>query len=147
LLAELLVRWILHAKLGLDINCIEFGISAFGKPFIKGLENINFNLSHSNEWVVCAFSRLDIGVDIEKISSIKLEIAKRFFTKEEYDRILSKDAHERIVYFYELWTLKESYIKALGLGLTIPLNHVSFNICENGVEFKGENLMPKFGFS
>jgi len=70
LLGELLVRWVLHTRMGIQNRKIEFCINEFGKPFIKDINNINFNLSHSQEWVVCGFSSFPIGIDIEKISPI-----------------------------------------------------------------------------
>lgn len=65
----------------------------------------------------------------EKIIPIDLRIGKRFFINKEYEYIMNKNLISRLEYFYEIWTLKESYIKAVGMGLSISLN--SFNICIN----------------
>ena len=66
-----------------------------------------------------------IGVDIEKIQLIDLKVAQRFFSEKEYEDLIAKTSSERIAYFYDLWTLKESLTKTLGIGLTIPLNSFS----------------------
>lgn len=54
----------------------------YGKPYFKDFEKINFNISHSGEYVVCCFSDKEIGVDIEKIRNHNIEIAKSFFVKQ-----------------------------------------------------------------
>ena len=96
------------------------------KPYIKG-SNIYFNLSHSEEYVICAISNYEIGCDIEKIDSGGEKIAKRFFHEKEFDRIASSENEaEKLELFYELWTLKESFIKVTGQGLHLPLS--SFQI-------------------
>jgi 4'-phosphopantetheinyl transferase len=62
---------------------------------------------------------------VEQIKPIDFAIAKRFFSSTEYDDLMEKEEHERLNYFYDLWTLKESYIKARGKGLSIPLDSFS----------------------
>ena len=53
-----------------------------------------------------------VGIDVEKIKDINIKIADRFFSKEESGRFIQKEESERLKYFFDLWTLKESYIKA-----------------------------------
>ncbi|WP_179862535.1 4'-phosphopantetheinyl transferase family protein [Bacillus wiedmannii] len=127
IIAELLVRYLLSEKLGLKNYEIDFQKNEFGKPHISDLVNFEFNLSHSGEWVVCALSSKKVGIDIEAIRPIDLDIARRFFSQDEYQDLLRKKPFQRNSYFFQLWTLKESYIKAVGKGLSIPLN--SFSIC------------------
>ena len=75
--------------------------------------------------MVCATSNSEIGVDVEEILPFDLQMAKGLFTKEEYHYLLSKK-EEGNAAFYDIWTSKESYVKAEGRGLSIPLD--SFNV-------------------
>ncbi|MBR4026109.1 MAG: 4'-phosphopantetheinyl transferase superfamily protein [Lachnospiraceae bacterium] len=102
-----------------------------GKPYIKNVDNFFFNLSHSGKWVVAAYGSREIGVDIEKIrqNSTYQKMAKRFFTEEEQNYIYSiKDKTEQQRRFTRIWTLKESYLKYLGVGLKKDLLSFSFQI-------------------
>ena len=154
LLGELMVRLEIMRDLEIKNEDIHFYYNSYGKPFLKGLKNYHFNISHSGEWVVCVFNQSPIGVDIEKIMPIDLGIASRFFAKKEYDDLMERREEERLSYFYDLWTAKESYIKALGKGLTIPLNSFSIdvqfnNICMFGMNnkewgFKGYAIDPDY---
>ncbi|MGA4721900.1 4'-phosphopantetheinyl transferase family protein [Fictibacillus nanhaiensis] len=129
LLADILVRTVICNKFGMKIHDIKFDLNKYGKPCLQNVKEFSFNLSHSGEWVVCATHHSDIGIDVEMIQPIDLNIASQFFTKEEYNDLISKKDHQRLEYFYDLWTLKESYIKAIGNGLHIPLD--SFTIRKN----------------
>jgi 4'-phosphopantetheinyl transferase len=122
LMGELMVRTILGRRLQVAGNSLVIDYSDKGKPHLKHHPGIHFNISHSGQWVVCAISAQPVGIDVEVIRPYKLKIAKRFFSPEEYGNLMNKDENERIGYFFELWTLKESYLKALGKGLTLALN-------------------------
>lgn len=133
LFSELLIRYVIsNIKNDNWINII-FTKNEYGKPSFVNIKDIHFNLSHSGPWVVCAVSLKPVGIDIEQIKPIDLKIAKRFFSKKEYEDILNKNDEEKLAYFYDLWTLKESYIKYKGKGLSIPLH--SFSIQKNREEF------------
>lgn len=104
-----------------------------GKPYIEGAQNIHFNMSHAGNYSLCAFSNQPIGVDIERIKPIDLELAERFFCKDEYEDIVKEKGDGRCRKFFEYWVLKESFIKAVGLGLSIPLNVFRFLNGEDGL--------------
>ncbi|OQP61106.1 hypothetical protein A3860_05145 [Niastella vici] len=89
------------------------------KPFID--DNINFNISHSGKYIVCAISReIKLGVDLEqKISQVNPDDFKAVFSQAEWEFL--KNMEGKMDLFYKLWTRKESVIKANGIGLTIPL--------------------------
>lgn len=111
---------------GLDVSKIQFEQNEYGKPYIKD-NDIYFNLSHSGDYAICAISSSEVGCDIEKIGQVEDKIAKKFFCEEEYQDIISKNnEEERRDLFYRYWTLKESFIKAIGFGLKLHLN--SFQI-------------------
>jgi len=121
ILGELMVRAILCDKFHFQNKQVSFDYHANGKPYLRGFENVHFNISHSGEWVVCAFAKLPVGVDVEKIRRVNFEIARRFFSDQEVKELFSLPENEQTGFFFDLWTLKESYLKALGTGLTKPL--------------------------
>lgn len=139
LIAEILVRSILCNKMKLNNRNIAFGNNKYGKPHVRDIEDFHFNVSHSGKWVVCAVDNAPIGIDIEMIKTISLDIANRFFSKEEYMVIIKKDEQSRLDYFYSLWTLKESYVKAIGKGLSIPFNIFTIKQGISGIELETQN--------
>ena len=122
LLGELIQRKILSQKLKMNGKDIVFHIGDKGKPYLQNKE-LYFNISHSGKWVVGAFSDKEVGIDVELIREPNYEVAKRFYSDIEIANLnaisnpeLKKD------YFFTLWTLKESYLKAIGTGLTKSLS-------------------------
>lgn len=101
----------------------------YGKPFFKNIDGIHFNISHSGNGIAAIISNKNVGIDIEKHENIDLSIAKRFFTNDEYKYIVEKDDESK-KRFYKVWTLKESYIKAIGIGMSCPLD--SFSVINAG---------------
>lgn len=130
------MRYYLIKNLGINNSEIEIGYNEYGKPFLKNI-GLYFSLSHSNKWVVCGWSNNEIGVDIEKIDKVNTDIAKSSFCKTEYEYIKSGEKYEQYKKFIQIWTLKESYIKYIGKGLTVPLN--SFCIKKDGDYFTIES--------
>lgn len=122
LIADLLVRSLIIRKYSISNEEIEFKNNLYGKPYLHNFSNFEFNVSHSGDWVVCAVDKFSIGIDVELIKPIEFEIAKSFFAEAEYNDLLSIEPLRKLDYFYDLWTIKESYVKVLGEGLTIPLN-------------------------
>ncbi len=114
--------WLLQHALeqeNIPKNAQIFAKNALGKPFLTTKTGIHFSLSHSGSWVFCAISRDPVGVDVE-LPRCTAEIAHRFFQPEELEGLeLVPEQLNR------LWTAKEAFVKALGGGLTIPLNSFS----------------------
>jgi len=135
LYGEVMVRFMVSKQYSINIDQIEILKNTYGKPYIIN-PPIYFNISHAGEWVACAISGQNIGIDVELIKNENkdiLDIARRFFHKEEYLFLRAKEESECITAFYDLWTLKESYIKWIGTGLTTPLNSFYFNISDNQI--------------
>ncbi|MFT9818500.1 4'-phosphopantetheinyl transferase family protein [Lysinibacillus sp. NPDC056185] len=131
LFAEILIRnIIIQQKLKNNFQ-FEFATNPYGKPYLSDVENFYFNLSHSGDWVICAINSNHIGIDIEKEKFIDITLAKQFFTEKECDYIFSLENYQ-LNRFFEIWTLKESYIKAIGIGLSLPLN--SFSIIKDSID-------------
>lgn len=105
-----------------------FEKTAQGKPFAPD-SPLHFNLSHSGEWAVCAVSDADIGCDVEKIDPVHVDVAKRFFTAAENVQLdEAENETERTRRFFRLWTLKESFQKATGQGMSLPLSSFSVTL-------------------
>jgi len=130
------LRDILTRYLPLDSGHLSFSNNAYGKPRLStGLlrvsseHGLDFNLSHSRDFALVAVTvNRRVGVDIEqfreKIS--REEIARRFFSKREVSELLTLPPEQREAAFFNCWTRKEAYIKAHGLGLSLPLD--SFDV-------------------
>ncbi|WP_314590397.1 4'-phosphopantetheinyl transferase superfamily protein [Paenibacillus terrigena] len=127
LLADILVRAFVINRLKLDNAQLNFDKNKYGKPYLIGFPSFHYNVSHSGDWVVAAFDSQPIGIDIEKIEPLDLQIAESICTENEFSYLITQSGPDRLSYFYKLWTLKESLTKAIGMGLSLPFN--SFNIC------------------
>lgn len=127
---------------------ISFLSHKFGKPYYKsisGKQDIEFNISHSGEMILVAFSRdAKIGVDIQEIidCSEYLEIARSFFEPEEVKNIEESNSKEL---FFQYWSAKEAYLKAIGVGLLKGMSFFSVKdgvIKENGRKKDHWKLIP-----
>ncbi|WP_087993061.1 4'-phosphopantetheinyl transferase [Bacillus vallismortis] len=132
LLGDVLVRSVISGQYQLDKSGIRFSAQEYGKPCIPDLPDAHFNISHSGRWIICAFDSQPIGIDIEKTKPISLDIAKRFFSKTEYSDLSAKNKDEQTDYFYHLWSMKESFIKQEGKGLSLPLDSFSVRLHQDG---------------
>lgn len=125
LLGEYLTRSILSKRTGLSIEAIRISYSNKGKPFLEHYPDQDFNISHSGDWVVVAVSSKEIGIDVEKTREPQYRIAERYFSESELSDLEILAGQEKIDYFFDLWTLKESFLKLLGKGLTRSLGSFS----------------------
>ena len=102
---------------GADLEKVCVGEN--GKPYLPG--GIHFNLSHAGDLALCAVGAGALGCDIEQERAFDLRVARRFFCPAE-TALLEAAGARRQELFFRLWTLKESYLKAVGKVLTRPLN-------------------------
>lgn len=134
LVARALVRTTLSRYTGIEPRRLTFIKNHYGRPEVtlpRRLPPIRFNISHTNGLIACGVVlKQDIGVDVEDTARrvASLDLANRFFSKKEVDSLQQLRKNEMWDRFYDLWTLKESYIKARGMGLSIPLDQFSFHI-------------------
>lgn len=132
LISDILIRNIISDKLNIKNNEIQIKKTNYGKPYLENELSFHFNISHSGDYVACAIDNKVLGIDIEEKKDIDYEgIANNFFCNDEIEFILDGNCYERLTKFYRVWTLKESYIKADGKGLSIPLNSFSIKIHED----------------
>lgn len=117
---------------GIDSSGLTFCKSEYEKPFFEELEDFHYNLSHSNERVMCLVSSYECGCDVEAVRSADIELAERFFSPCEYEYLKNTaDVQRRDEEFIRLWTMKESYIKAAGTSIANELSSFSV-VSENG---------------
>ena len=140
LVGRALTRMALSRYAGVPESRWVFKASHFGRPSVSEPHihrNIHFSLSHTSGFVVLAVSRLDeVGVDIEA-DEREVDIystARAAFSAIEAEAILRRDHASARKLFFELWTLKEAYVKARGVGFTIPLNSFWFIMQESLVK-------------
>lgn len=121
------LRLILSHYLNVEPQSLRFRYGPQGKPDLTGINGgaLSFNLSHSHGMALFAVTQeRKIGVDVEWIRSIDDmdSIARRFFSKVEYQAYSALPLHQKPLGFFNCWTRKEAYIKAIGQGLTCPLS-------------------------
>lgn len=139
-IARALVREVLAEELDLPPQSLRFVKGAHGKPdldraFHQIDRAIEFNLSHSGNWVVLAVARERVGIDIENIERENnvLAIADRYFFGEELEELYSFPLLEQRKRFFDYWTLKEAYMKARGEGISLGLSHFGFSVLGNSI--------------
>jgi 4'-phosphopantetheinyl transferase len=149
--ARALVRCVLSRYARVNPTDWRFNADALGKPcvdFPVVTPTLHFNLAHTQDLVVCAVSAAHnrVGVDAERIDGIaeRIEIAAQFFSDSEVATLRALTSREQPQLFFEYWTLKESYLKALGLGLAVELNCFSFVFDGDAVHITDERQSPDY---
>lgn len=125
---EMLARRAISECCDIEEEQIAFKEAENGKPYAENL-NIHFNISHSDDVVICAVSDEPVGVDIEKIREIDLKVAHRVFNSKECDYVF-EDKDKTYERFFEIWTRREAYAKLSGDGIS----KISDNIPDDIVE-------------
>lgn len=133
ILSRVLLFKILKEKYNLNLHQLSFTYNKFGKPFIN---NIYFNISHSYDYVCVVASDKEIGIDIEKIRNVNINVCNFFTTENEKDYIVnSKKQFESL---FTIFCLKEAYFKMLGSNLS-KIKDIEF-LKNNNIQNPKENL-------
>jgi 4'-phosphopantetheinyl transferase len=134
LVTRALARSVLSLYTGVDPAAWRFEAGEYGKPDVvepEGFDWLRFNLSNTDGLIACAVARgCEVGVDVENMQrrGETVKIADRFFADSECAALHRLPESEQRDRFFRYWTLKESYIKARGLGLKIPLEQFAFDV-------------------
>jgi 4'-phosphopantetheinyl transferase len=134
LVTRALCRTTLSRYADVDPAAWHFVPNKYGRPEIagpSGVPPLRFNLSHSAGLIACLVTReMDAGVDVEDVHrrGETVKIADRYFSAFEVAALRALPPERQRQRFFEYWTLKESYIKARGMGLSIPLDQFSFHL-------------------
>ena len=137
LAARFMVRSILSRYAAVHPADWRFVENAHGRPEVEApahATHLRFNLSHADGVVTLVVSaQYDVGVDVERLGRRpNLAIADRFFAPAEVDALRALPEPEQPRRFLEYWTLKESYIKARGAGMSLPLDQFAFDVATPG---------------
>jgi 4'-phosphopantetheinyl transferase len=119
------LRYVLARYLAEQPEDLRFTFNSYGKPSLAGERSLQFNMSHSHEVALVAVTRdAAVGVDVEHIRSdfASEEIATRFFSHLEVETLKLLPKEEQVAAFFRCWARKEAYIKAIGKGLSQPLD-------------------------
>ena len=146
LFAEFLARYVAIQHLKVTSNDLMMLCSSHGKPYFLGFENFHFNLSHSGEFVVCAISDSPVGIDVEKIIPLDIRLMASNYSLSEQADLYRQKPETELSYFYELWTLKESFIKKSGEGLSKQLDSFSIKIFNDGISINCDDITTKSVF-
>lgn len=98
-----------------------------GKPSLEGFPDIHYNLSHADGIAACIVSGSECGIDCERIREYRPNVMKRVFSDSERSMVESAAEENKNELFFRLWTLKEAYVKAIGIGISYPMNTVEFS--------------------
>lgn len=125
------LRELLGRDLGIAPAALWLAEDAFGKPVLLDDPELSFNLSHSNGRALVATARgVAIGCDIEwrnpELACRK--VARRLFAAAEYETLMALPTDQWVAGFFNCWTRKEAYVKALGLGLSYPLDAFTVSV-------------------
>ncbi len=150
--AETLLTWVSRSDLKNPFaGTLE--IASKGKPYLKTQDCWNnaplyFNISHSGNYVVCAISGQEVGIDIQEHRELDYMVtAKRFFSMEELS-FLEETAHQkRLELFYRLWTRKEAYGKMLGEGVASVLNRNMLETTTDAFHVEEYNHIPGYSLA
>jgi len=134
--AYLLLRLALKDAYSID-EVVTFEYQKLGKPTLRKFPDIHFSISHSKNAAASAVAGLPIGVDIQNISSVSDKAAKRVLTADEY--LAYKEADRPDEYFCEIWSIKESFLKKSGKGITEEMGHISADDIDMKTVVKGED--------
>lgn len=111
---------------GLREREMEYHMGSNGKPYLKYHPELFFSLSHSGDYAICSIGEREMGNDIELVKSGRSKVAERFFTGEEQEWIAraetEAEAKQRL---FRIWTIKESFLKTTGCGMSLPLSDFS----------------------
>jgi 4'-phosphopantetheinyl transferase len=141
-ISRALLRTILPVCLGIPHQALSFRHDSFGRPSLDNPEaldcGLDFNLSHTAGLIALAATcHTAVGVDVENASRVQpaMELASRFFSPDEVASLGTFAGDALNLEFYRHWTLKESYLKAYGVGLSLPLDQFGFRLTAQRAEF------------
>ena len=128
------LRELLAARLGVAPAAVQLVYGARGKPALSphfADAELHFNVSHCGDVAAYAFARRrEVGVDVEHVRLMpdSDEIAARFFSRRENEAYRALDPRDKLVGFFNCWTRKEAFVKALGVGLSLHLERFDVSL-------------------
>ena len=139
IISQGVLRSILAGYLNIEPLQVKLSKHAKGKPFVTNDSSLFFNLSNSGKKAVFSFSRdNEVGIDLEMIRALPdlEELIQKNFSQKEVDYIV-KNPEEKLKRFFLFWTIKESYLKAIGEGMRLAPDNLEFSIENDTIKFLG----------
>jgi 4'-phosphopantetheinyl transferase len=121
---------------------VKFHIGAFGKLYLDHLEcRLQFNISHSEDLALMAFAfDGEVGIDIERVRPVQANtLAKHCFSSREQAELLLCRGDDQLEAFFRGWTRKESFVKAIGLGVSCPLDSFDVSLADSS-----DNVLTRY---
>lgn len=129
---------------GLEEREMEYVTGRQGKPLFRHYPEIHFSISHSGGYALCSIGDDEAGSDIERVRSGRERVAERFFAGEELAWIKeAADLGERESRMFRIWTMKESFMKVTGLGMSLALKDFAIVMGEGGKIGLHQNINDK----
>lgn len=125
------LRTLLGKYLSREPTDCDFAVNDYGRPSLTGVDDFDFNVSHTAGLVAFAFARVpEVGIDVEDVERRRVDpdLPRRFFSASEVAALEALPEPARVSRFFDYWTLKEAYIKARGMGLSLPLDGFSMHL-------------------
>tara|TARA_B100001146_G_C16199491_1_gene443506 strand:- start:1206 stop:1958 length:753 start_codon:yes stop_codon:yes gene_type:complete len=148
-----LARTMLSSYADISPKAWEFGNNQYGRPHISGpvsAPNLRFNLSHTRNLIACIVApEFDVGIDVEdcRRNISGPAIARRYFSAREVAAFERLTKNEQAAAFFEYWTLKEAYVKAVGRGISLGLARFSFELDDRSLRVDDpERRPPRISF-
>ncbi|MBQ9833489.1 MAG: 4'-phosphopantetheinyl transferase superfamily protein [Clostridia bacterium] len=126
--AKRLLSYALYRETGMVYEQQKIKKNDWGKPYVSAFPQVFYSVTHCSGAVAVGIAPCRIGVDAENIRGFSEAVAKRVCSDKEFRYIANSTDRNRA--FFRLWTLKESYIKALGVGFSFPMREANFEIDE-----------------
>ena len=154
LVGRALAKAVIGKCLGKSPETIHFRKNPYGKLYIndqpgcKKGHSLQFNIAHSQNMVVCAVTLEDeIGVDVEKVEGPIVDIVNRFFAAGEKVYLSQHPSEKQNKIAYQLWTLKEAFVKAKGVGLSLSLDNFDVTLLRQNIFLKCFEPKPDYSLA
>ena len=146
IVARARLREELAARLGVRPEAVRFAYGDNGKPRLAD-HALQFSVSHCDDVALFAFSKTaEVGVDIEAIRPVREAdaIAIQFFSPLEHAGYAALAPRDRLLGFFRVWTRKEAYVKALGVGFSMALERFDLSVAPRGWHLRSFFPLPGF---
>lgn len=152
LLGRVLLKSVVSTQTGVPIRKISIKKTKTGKPLVQNIPFANYNVSvsHSKKYIAIATCiNGKVGIDIESYREFDINSVTSFFTNDELTYIFAgKEVQKQLQNFYQIWTLKESYLKAIGKGLQSNLPEIKIQENRGSISFtEKQSLKRTYYFS
>lgn len=142
LVGELLVSFFMRRCFGVERDCFSVMRAEGGKPYIVGVKNVFYNISHSGDYIVCAVSDEEVGIDVERRAVARMPVARRFFCSLEIERLDALEGVERDELFFNYWSVKECFLKYTGSGLSRSLSSFFVDFSDCPIIYEQQQAVP-----